>query len=294
MTPERLRAFYAAHRRARPPLQSDPLCGPTLTLPTMQASASPARSAAVTVCATEPCSLALLASLAGRSWQLAIVNAANNEVPGGGVSFGASAQEEALCRHTTLLPSLEGVRKAAYPLSPTDLSPLGKVLLTPCVRWLCPPDSRRSGSGPPSYLDHRIVRAYEQAPAPTQARWFVPDGPGFAVVSVAAPARSRHGSVDPAEVQAVMHVRFVAMWQAVAASRATHLVLPIPGCGCFAVGPDGRVDEAFVRAIVAALVASLASAPAVMVLIPSMGPEVHAALVAASQRRPAGRRFVFA
>ena len=43
---------------------------------------------------------------------------ANEEFPGGGVLGGAGAQEEDICRRTTLYPTLE---RAEYPLEPDAL-----------------------------------------------------------------------------------------------------------------------------------------------------------------------------
>lgn len=46
-----------------------------------------------------------------------IVNFASHKRPGGGVTTGATAQEEDVCRKTSLLLSLRTVEKSAYPLS---------------------------------------------------------------------------------------------------------------------------------------------------------------------------------
>lgn len=60
-----------------------------------------------------------------------VLNMASERVPGGGVSSGCSAQEEELCRRTTLYPCLSSLRRRYYPLSP------GTVVYTPRVDVLC-------------------------------------------------------------------------------------------------------------------------------------------------------------
>lgn len=62
-----------------------------------------------------------------------MLNMASDRVPGGGVKWGSVAQEEDICRRTTLYPSLNSLRSKHYPLLP------GTVVYTPGVYIVCDP-----------------------------------------------------------------------------------------------------------------------------------------------------------
>lgn len=58
---------------------------------------------------------------AGASGSIGVLNMASEKHVGGGFLSGAPAQEESLCRRTTLYPCLQSVRDTCYPIPPTGI-----------------------------------------------------------------------------------------------------------------------------------------------------------------------------
>jgi len=226
-------------------------------------------------------SIRLLAAAlkASPSQHCAIVNAANSKWACGGVKHGANAQEEALCRHTTLSARLDYDRTLPrrYPLNMHDLSTQAtKVLATAGVKFIVPIFDilRQCPKETESFVDRCIVRDFMTKKNETHR--FGIAGPDFTVISLAAPNRAKL-ELDPKEllpkVHEAMTIRFRLMWLAAKEQGVRTLILPIPGCGSFARFPDrSDRDPEFIHSILQALVDSLPdSDPSMNVIIPNQG-----------------------
>lgn len=215
-------------------------------------------------------------------FRCAIVNAANSSHRGGGVRSGASAQEEALCRHTTLIFQLDAASRH-YPLNKHHLaSRATKVLATPDVKFTVPilqllESCPRTSA---AFMDHCIVERHMDASTKTPPVAFEIGGTPFHVLSLAAPNRASltlrgAGGLDTyAQVYSAMQVRFKLLWMAAREARLTTLIFPIPGCGSFARVQRGArdIDLNFVNAILSALRDSISLCPPDLnIIIPDMG-----------------------
>lgn len=137
-----------------------------------------------------------------------VMNFANAHVPGGGFKLGATAQEEALCRNSTLYASIGGKdAKEMYRYNKTHISATYSdyMLISPTV-WVF-----RSPDGKP------LDKPYKTA-----------------VVTI--PAPNKHGSAaltPQSKIDAVMKHRLELMFKAAAESGYKDLVLGAWGCGAF-------------------------------------------------------------
>jgi len=155
--------------------------------------------------------------------EVLVLNLANPVHPGGGVRRGARAQEEDLCRKSTLLLSLEGAEAAEYYRYNRALQTnMGSdaVVVTPRVEIF------RDESG--GLLDETVVTA---------------------VMTCAAPmiCEGLEGLTD-AQYQALVYRRICGMLRCAAFLGYRYLVLGAFGCGAF--GNDARtISDLFYRAL---------------------------------------------
>ena len=147
-----------------------------------------------------------------------VLNFANPYEPGGGVLRGARAQEEDLCRRSTLYRSLRSSAADAYYEENKKADPgifTHNALLTPCV------DVFRDTDG--SYLNEPFTVAVLTMAAP-----YVPDLP----------------AITPDELRAVVRTRIRVLLHLAARNGYTRLVLGAWGCGAFRNDPH-MMAEAF-------------------------------------------------
>ncbi len=153
--------------------------------------------------------------------QVLVLNFANPVRPGGGVRYGAHAQEEDLCRKSTLLASLENETAAPFYAGHQDAGPLASdaILLSPNVEVFRDENNE--------LLDEPFV---------------------VSVLSCAAP-RIRTGARPPEEeLEALLYRRILGILQVAAAYGYHYLVLGAWGCGAF--GNDaGQVARLFEKAL---------------------------------------------
>ena len=149
---------------------------------------------------------------------VAVLNMANAAIPGGGYMRNCAAQEEQLCRTTSLYPALDHAAKGgAYPIKP------GKALCT----W-----------------DVKVVRDENDL----KQRLSFPF-PQYHVVSVAA-KRYRHEDEANADKKLVSCLRatWIAAIKAADECGAHEFVVSALGCGAFRNPPE-RVAQAFCLAL---------------------------------------------
>ncbi|MBQ8200920.1 MAG: TIGR02452 family protein [Clostridia bacterium] len=149
-----------------------------------------------------------------------VLNLANPVNPGGGVRKGSRAQEEDLCRKSSLLLSLESSEGSAYYLYNRALNTyMGSdaIILTP---------------------DVEIIKDENGA--------LLPDSVVVSVMTCAAPmiTYGKEGMSDE-EYEAMVYQRIVGMLRFAASRGYRHLVLGAFGCGAFA--NDARVVSALFR-----------------------------------------------
>lgn len=158
----------------------------------------------------------------GARREVLVLNFANPVRPGGGVRSGASAQEEDLCRKSSLLPALEGRYALPYYRYNRDRDPYvgsDAVIITPRVEIL-----RDAGGG---LLEDTVVAA---------------------VMTCAAPVKYGLTGLTVQEYRRLLARRIEGMLRCAAHMRYTLLVLGAFGCGAF--GNDARdVSEAFYRVL---------------------------------------------
>ena len=152
-----------------------------------------------------------------------VLNMANPVHPGGGVRNGASAQEESLCRASSLLRSLESAHAEKYYRYNRNLhSDLGSdaMIFTPQVEIL------RDEAG--GLLEETVI---------------------VAVLTCAAPmVRNGKEGLTEAEYERLLYDRITGMLKCAAFFGYQHLVLGAWGCGAF--GNDARVmSDVFYRAM---------------------------------------------
>lgn len=150
-----------------------------------------------------------------------VLNFANPVRPGGGVRYGARAQEEALCRKSTLLASLEGREAAPFYAGHRGAGPLASdaILLSPNVEVFRDENDK--------LLDASFV---------------------VSVLSCAAP-HIRTGTRPPAEeLERLLYNRILGILHVAAVYGYRYMVLGAWGCGAF--GNDaGQVARLFKRAL---------------------------------------------
>ncbi len=155
--------------------------------------------------------------------EILVLNFANAVHPGGGVRRGARAQEEDLCRRSSLLPALEGEASSAfYSYNWSLRSFLGSdaVILTPCVE---------------------VVKdeAYEPLDVPFTAAVLTCAAPN---VSGGLEGRSRE------DYKALLYRRICGIFRTAAHFGYRRLVLGAWGCGAFGNDPE-LVSSLFFRAL---------------------------------------------
>ena len=151
--------------------------------------------------------------------RILVLNFANSVSPGGGVRFGARAQEEDLCRKSTLYTSLtsEGA-KPYYAMHASQYSPLAShaMLLSPNVAVF-----RDSNN---ELLERPLL---------------------FSVLTCAAPIAHERGDMSDADYEALLFERIRRMLIVSAHYGYTHLILGAWGCGAF--GNDAKQMAALFR-----------------------------------------------
>ncbi len=150
-----------------------------------------------------------------------VLNFANPVQPGGGVRYGARAQEEDLCRKSTLLASLESEAAAPFYAGHQDAGPLASdaILLSPNVEVFRDENNE--------LLDEPFV---------------------VSVLTCAAPL-IRTGTKPPQdELEALLYNRILGILHVAAAYGYHYLVLGAWGCGAF--GNDaGQMARLFKKAL---------------------------------------------
>lgn len=152
----------------------------------------------------------------------AVLNFANPEVPGGGVEYGARAQEECLCRCSNLYPSISSPAvfqdyyryNTQYRYYYTD-----RLLYTPNIIV---------------FKDEQSIPQFLPA-----EEWFRTD-----VITCAAPMSIYMAQVDEKELKTVMKSRIRNIFEAAADHHVQNLILGAFGCGAFR-NPPRLVADAF-------------------------------------------------
>ncbi|EPS45094.1 hypothetical protein H072_918 [Dactylellina haptotyla CBS 200.50] len=148
--------------------------------------------------------------------RVAVLNMASNVQPGGGVLNGSQAQEETLCRRSTLYPSL--ANRPLHPLAP------GMIIYT---------------------KDVLVFMDQQYQMLPEAERYWVD------VISAAAPKRpdltSNKEYADQNDLEALI-LTIKNMMRMAVMKGATHLVLGAFGCGAYG-NPNKLVAEHFKRVI---------------------------------------------
>lgn len=151
--------------------------------------------------------------------RILVLNFANSVSPGGGVRFGAKAQEEDLCRKSTLYASLTSDdAKPYYEAHAAKYSPLAShaMLLSPNVAVF---------RGSKSELLERPLL--------------------LSVLTCAAPIAHQRGDMSDVDYEALLFERIRRMLIVAAHYGYTHLILGAWGCGAF--GNDAKQMAAFFR-----------------------------------------------
>ena len=152
-----------------------------------------------------------------------VLNFANPVTPGGGVRGGAVAQEEDLCRKSSLLLSLESQAAWDYYAAHRALNhqlATDAMILSPEVE---------------------IIRGDENM--------LLPETTVVAVLTCAAPAiRFERRPVGRAELEKLLYDRIMGMLQVAAHEGYSYLVLGAWGCGAFGNDPD-MVSDMFYKAL---------------------------------------------
>lgn len=152
-----------------------------------------------------------------------VLNFANPVTPGGGVRHGAAAQEEDLCRKSSLLLSLESKNAHVYYEAHRQLNhylATDAMLLSPEVEIL-----RDSNN---DLLPETVV---------------------VSVLTCAAPAiRFAKEKIEKEQLQKLLYGRIMGMLQVAAHERYRYLILGAWGCGAFGNDPD-MVSDMFYKAL---------------------------------------------
>ena len=156
-------------------------------------------------------------------WKILVLNFANPVEPGGGVRRGAIAQEEALCRKSTLLVSLESKDAGKYykhNMKYYSFLSSDNMILSPAVEILRDEND--------TLLDETVV---------------------VSVLTCAAPdVKQRTHGVSNEEIEKVIFQRIMGMLQVAVKYKYKYLVLGAWGCGAF--GNDAEiVARLFYKAI---------------------------------------------
>jgi uncharacterized protein (TIGR02452 family) len=150
--------------------------------------------------------------------KIGLLNMANDMCPGGGVVCGAQAQEEDICRRTTLYPTLH---RELYPLN------FDQVLYTPNVKII--KDGTYNRLLPNEWKKYNID----------------------AVVSAAAirrPTLNGNGTYRLTNDLNTMRLKIKMVLQTFAVHNIDHLILGAWGCGAFG-NPAGQVAQLFHEAL---------------------------------------------
>ena len=142
-----------------------------------------------------------------------VLNFANSVHPGGGVRFGARAQEEDLCRKSTLYASLSSADAELYYTGHAEhYSPLAShaILLSPHVAIFRDDDNR---------LLNKPVMA--------------------AVLTCAAPIAYERGDMSDSDYEALLYERIRRILAVAAHYRYNYIILGAWGCGAF--GNDAKL-----------------------------------------------------
>lgn len=156
----------------------------------------------------------------------AILDFASGTNPGGGARSGSSAQEESLCRISTLLPLLESDRAAPYYVRNRKTSNgmyTDSVIIVPDVTFFRADDGRMEPLPGSCWMKADVI----VLPAPNLRREGMPVG----VKSVA-----RYGHI--------LQKRIETVFKAAAYAKADSLILGAFGCGVFGNSPE-TVAETF-------------------------------------------------
>ena len=151
----------------------------------------------------------------GESKRILVLNFANPINPGGGVRYGAVAQEEDLCRRSSLLFSLESQEAAPfyrYHADCCDSLASDSILLSPNVE---------------------IIR--------DRSNLFLPKSEVVSVITCAAPIKHgvRYHSISTADYAKLLYGRIKRILQISSICRYSYLVLGAWGCGSF--GNDAQL-----------------------------------------------------
>ena len=152
-----------------------------------------------------------------RGKRVCVLNFASARNPGGGVAKGASAQEECLCRISTLYPCLStGAMKAKFyaPHQYLDALYNDDMIYTPDITVF------KSDTGTPGMLDDRD--------------WY-----GVDVISCAAPnKRGYRGRIKESQLQEIFERRLERVALLAASKGCEVLILGAFGCGAFGNNPQ--------------------------------------------------------
>lgn len=192
---------------------------------------SPERLAAVTLPAPEKEELCRFEVINADSFEAAkkfkyplVMNFANSHVPGGGFKLGATAQEEALCRNSTLYASIgSDAAKEMYSYNIKHFSPLDSdyLLISPDVWVFRSPDGKK------------LETPYKAA-----------------VVTIPAPNKRGAAILTPQDkIDDIMLHRIRLMLKAAVENKFKTLVLGAWGCGAFGHDPE-KVSRYFGRILV--------------------------------------------
>ena len=156
----------------------------------------------------------------------AVLDFASGTNPGGGARSGSNAQEESLCRISTLLPLLESDRAAPYYArnrKATDGMYTDSVIIVPDVTFFRADDGRMEPLPGSCWMRADVI----VLPAPNLRRAGMP-------VGVKSMARYGH----------ILQKRIETVFRATAYAKADSLILGAFGCGAFGNSPE-TVAEMF-------------------------------------------------
>lgn len=156
----------------------------------------------------------------------AILDFASGTNPGGGARSGSNAQEESLCRISTLLPLLESDRAASYYVRNRKTSNgmyTDSVIIVPDVTFFRADDGRMEPLPCSCWMKADVI----VLPAPNIRRAGMPVG---------MKGMARYGYI--------LHKRIETVFRAASYAKADSLILGAFGCGVFGNSP-GTVAETF-------------------------------------------------
>ena len=161
--------------------------------------------------------------------KIAVLNFASAVNPGGGVKHGASAQEEALCRCSTLYPTLDckWLREQFYDVnrSAGDVRHTDALIYSPDIVICKTDDAIPQRLDPQDFVSVDVISCAAPTLRNEPANWRNPE--------TGKPVRMDSGQLYALHVRRARHILHIAAY-----NKADILVLGAFGCGAFANDPQ--------------------------------------------------------